>query len=103
GGAARSALAYRLDGLPGARPGAEPVDTGGAADRRGLRDRGRVLRRGHDVGRGDAAEGPDIRSRPGHGAVSARTVRWHGAAGGDRDGTGVFAVAADPGRADHRA
>ena len=64
---------------------------------------GRVLRRGHEVGRGDAAEGPDIGSRPGHGAVSARAVRWHGTAGGDRDGPGEVAVAADPGRADYRA
>ena len=64
---------------------------------------GRVVRVGHGVGRGHAAQGPDLRSRPGHAAVSARAVRRDGAAGGDRDGAGLLAVGADPGRADHRA
>ena len=44
GGAARPAGPHRLDGVPGAGAGAQPVDPGGAADRRGVRDRRRVLR-----------------------------------------------------------
>ena len=45
-GAARPAGPHRLDGLPGTRAGAEPVDAGRPADRRGVRDRRRVVRLG---------------------------------------------------------
>ena len=61
---------------------------------------GRLPGRGDALGRGDAAQGPDIGPEPGHAAVPAPTVRRDGAAGRHRDGAGPLAVAADPGRAD---
>ena len=87
---------------PGAR--AEPVAPGRPPDRRGVRGRAASARaRPRERRRGDAAQGPDLRSRPGHGPLPAPAVRRHGAAGGDRDGAGRRARAADPRRADHRA
>ena len=75
----------------------------GETDRRGVPDRRRIPGLGDAVGAGDAAQGPDIGSGPGDATVPARAVRRDGATGGHRDRAGGLAVAADPGRADHRA
>ena len=87
-GAARPAGPHRLDGLPGTRAGAEPVDPGRPAGRRGVRDRRRVARGGagsaEDMLRKVQITGP----RPGHAAVPAPALRRDGAAGRDRDGAG---------------
>ena len=90
-------------GFSSAGTTSETVAAGGQADRRGVPDRRAVFGRGDGIGRGDAAQGADLRPGPGHEALPARAFRRDGAAGGDRDGPGRFAVAADPGRADHRA
>ncbi len=75
----------------------------GPAGRRGLR--GGRLRPGRRAGavRGNASQSADLRPWPGDAAVPARVVGRHGAAGRDRDGAGVRAGAADPGRAHDRA
>ena len=94
---------HRVDGLPGAGPGAEPVDQRRAPGRRGVRDR----RRRPQARRWNAEEmlekvrisDPDR----GHAPLSAPALGRHAAARGDRDGAGRRAVAADPRRADDRA
>ena len=66
---ARAALDERLDGLPGSRPRAQPLDPGREAARGGLRDRGASAGEPATAQRGDAPQGAD--RRPGLGACSA--------------------------------
>ena len=93
----------RLDGLPGSRPGAQPVDPRGPPDRRGVRDAAEPSKDdSRERARGDAAQGADRRPGQVMRALSAPALGRHAAAGRDRDGAGLQPGAADPGRADDR-
>ena len=93
----------RLDGLPGSRQGAQPVDPRRPPGRRGVRGRRRVQGRGRANGRRRCCAkvqiaDPDQRDA----ALPAPAVGRHAAARRDRDGARHRSDAADPRRADHR-
>ena len=95
---------HRVDGLPGARPGAQPVDQGRPPGRRGLRDRRRRHARGARARARDARARCRSPTRPAvHEPLSAPALGRHAAARRDRDGARGGAGAADPRRADDRA
>ena len=103
GRAAQAPPEHGLDGLPGARPGAEPHAQGRAPGGRGVRARRRSEGAGARPLAGDAREGPDLQSGRGDESLSPPAVGRNAPARGDRDGARLGAVAADPRRADDRA
>ena len=103
GPAARAPCPEGVDGLPGARPRAEPVDPRRPPGRRGLRDRRAGRQGGVGQGPGHPHQGPHLGPQGGHGALSPPALRWDAAARRHRHGAGRRAVAAHPRRADDRA
>ena len=65
----------RLDGLPGSRQGAQPVDPRGPPGGRGVRGRRRLQGRVAGAGAGDAGQGADRRPGQRDGALSRTSCR----------------------------
>ena len=92
-----------VDGVPGARPSAEPLDPRRTTGRGGLRDRRAGPQAGAGAGAGDPDQGPHLGPEGSDGPVSPPAFGRHAPARGDRHGAGLRAVPADPRRADHGA